>query len=621
MKSRLSKRYYLIPALYIVLIALFVQLHVTGGGRITTEKVGPVQLWYKEAGGMGKGVEAARISLYGFTVNLSDGVEFRASDGSSQRVGIRSVATEEGSVEITLANGGVLTVSNGYPAGAGMFRFPQLFAPSADYRGVAFFYQAPQDGGEALPVLPFALQRTGELEIPHDSLPIAVARGDGESYICAGARSLQSEGNTLWASLPAGEGIPDVVISPYSGEELRRAWVLGDTRATSREEFAKAYASYLDTAYAGWKERYRSDSIGWRRSAGTEAAAEKIVTAFAAESLRRNGETGLGRFQAALDEGIAQESLLSTPFLDSVVEQDEASRSGERSRAAEISAAVDEGDPAFFADAPDLAPFLVWHGDQALIRSVDDFAATLAGENRLEADEAAGLFIFYSTAAAKYPSLFPDTTETGEAFLSLLMSHFVRRDNGLLYADSERVDVATGIALARSLIRYGEERDDPFAAQLGYTLADELLSRADEEGFLPARLLPGETDFKPGGEQLAPESIYPHISDNPFYPRVVSLAREIDPQIRLYTAAQAVGAVRNGNTVTITLDYEVGETEHVIVRGIGNFSNFFFYGLRWSSDRRFQNYAVGGWYYSDERDALYMKIRHQQKVERIMFDQ
>jgi hypothetical protein len=411
-----------------------------------------------------------------------------------------------------------------------------------------------------------------------------------------------------------------VVVSPYGGENLRTSWVLGDVRPAGREEFAKAFASYLDTAYAGWKERYRTERIGWRRTEGVESAAEKIIAAFAAESLRRNGAVGLDRFEAAVEDGISQETMRAAVFLDSVVEMDTAARQSERSRAAEISEAVEGENPAVFAGTHDLASFLVWHGEQPLIRRVDNFAASLAERNGLSPAQAAGLFIFYADVAADYSALFSSTAELGEQIFSLLLPHFVRHGNTVFYGGAEGIELGTGLDLARSLIRYGEDGGSAFAASLGYTLAAGYLARSDEEGFLPRSLVPAEEGFTGEGE-LAPETVYPWISDNGFYPRVVSLAEEIDPGVRLLTAARAVGAVRNGNTVTITLDYEVGETQHVIVRGLGEFSNFFFYGLRWSSDRRFQDYAVGGWYYNGERDALYMKIRHQQKVERVMFDQ
>ena len=620
MRSRIPKRYFLIPILYLILIAFFIQLHLTGGGRISTEKIGPIQLWVKEAGGMGNNVETARVSLYGFTVEFNEGVEFRAPDGATRDVAIEEVITEEGNIELVLANGGALKLAHGYPVGAGMFRYPALYTPSSDYRGVAFFYDAQEAEGDELPVLPLSSERSGALEVPQRTLPITVVQNDTENVVCAGARLPQVEGSTAWFTLPADNTAADVVVSPYSGEPIRKYWLLGETQPATRDEFAKTYASYLDTAYAGWKERYRSSSGSWSRTGSVEAAEEKIAAAFGAESLRRNGTVGLDRFSAAID-GLEPESLRAAPFLDSLIELDEAERQSEASRAQALETAVEAQDPSLFAGTHDLASFLVWHGDRSLIRRVDEFAASLAEKNKLGSAAAAGLCIFYSDAAMNYPALFPAIAERGESAMSLLFPHFVRSGNALFYAGPEQMNTGIGLDLARSLIRYGENREDSFAASLGYTLATQYLGHADGEGFVPARFTASEEGFTPGEEDIAPETLYPWISDNASYPRVVSLADELDSGVRLYTVASEVGAVRNGATVTITLDYEVGETQYVMVRGLEPFSNFFFYGQRWSSDRRFQTYGVGGWYYNEQRQSLYMKLRHQQQVEQIMFDQ
>jgi hypothetical protein len=621
MRSRVPNRYFLIPVLYVLIVLFFVQLHVTGGGRISTEKVGPVELWMKESGGMNKGIESARLSLYGFNIELSGGVEFRSADGATRRVGIDDIRISEGTVEMSLANGGMLKIANGYPAGAGMFRFPELFGPSSDYRGVAFFYEAPQGDGKDLPVLPFVLQRQGEIELPRETLPIAVTRSDDEAFLCAGERAPMLEGSTAWYSLPGGGQTPDVVVSPWDGESITDFWIFGELRKQDGSAYAKARAAYLDAAYAGWKERYSSDEGAWERTQPVRAAQEKIIAGLAAESLRRNGTVGLDRFAAAIEEGTQTRSLLSAPFLGSLVQLDEQMRQEEQQRASELASLAEQENPELFAGVHDLAPFLVLHGDQNLIRSIDGYAATLARSRGLTAAQAAGLFLFYSAAAEKYAALFPETAELGAEFFSRLLPHFARQGEHLLYTGDERVDIGSGLHLGRALTEYGERSGNSLASALGNTLSVGYLERADEQGFLPRSLTVSVDGISGSGEQLAPETAYPWVSDNPFYPRVVSLAEEIDPQVRLYTVAQGVGAVRNGNTVTITLDYEVGETEHAIVRGLGDFSNFFFYGLRWSSDRRFQDYAVGGWYYNSERDTLYMKIRHQQKVERIMFDQ
>ncbi|MCF7914842.1 MAG: hypothetical protein K9L66_06740, partial [Spirochaetaceae bacterium] len=119
--------------------------------------------------------------------------------------------------------------------------------------------------------------------------------------------------------------------------------------------------------------------------------------------------------------------------------------------------------------------------------------------------------------------------------------------------------------------------------------------------------------------RITPSRLYPFLSENNYFPRVVSLQKELGPNVRVWTSARAVGAVQRADGFEITFDFAAGETHYVIIRGLEPFSGMEMYGQPWNGDRRFQTYDVGGWYYEQERGVFFVKLRHRTNIERLLF--
>jgi hypothetical protein len=423
--------------------------------------------------------------------------------------------------------------------------------------------------------------------------------------------------------LSGGADVSGCIVAPFNGrvegENPLYHWFFASNEPRSIESYTGLFERWRNRAYNGWTGRYQPEQRTWQGGGNGMSEFEAIMTAYAAETMRRNADTGLGRFTGAMDAFGGRHSFFSSPYLGNIISNDADHAQMEESKAGRVQGFIEEGSPRLFSEESDLLRFFILHGDRGLIDRFNDYAEAL---DLAAFDSTAGLVDLFSLcveAEDSYPSKFPKVTEKLDSVYREVRRRIVSIGGmPTIPAEDGSADTLMVLDLARSLMRYGEIRNDALAQGLGVEMALPVLQQMDEEGFLPASFDLSGGEVSPGQVTLAPENVYPVLTTNTFYPRVVSLSEELDTEVRLWTVAQAVGAVREGNTISITLDYSVGETEYVIVRGIPPFDQFTLYGLRWNADRRFQTYGVGGWFYDEERRTLYVKLRHQEKVERLV---
>jgi hypothetical protein len=164
-----------------------------------------------------------------------------------------------------------------------------------------------------------------------------------------------------------------------------------------------------------------------------------------------------------------------------------------------------------------------------------------------------------------------------------------------------------------------ERRAQGFAGRLGNSMLISALSFADESGALPAEITVSAGGFTSSDSRIAPSRLYPFLSGNNYFPRVVSLQAELGQNVRVWTSARAVGAVQRADGFEITFDFAAGETHYVVIRGLEPFSGMEMYGQPWNGDRRFQIYDVGGWYYEQGKEVFFVKLRHRSNIERLLF--
>ena len=666
MKSKLPKRYYFIPIVYIVLILGFINLHMQDiGGRVITESVGPVMVRYRQDSGLGQQISRITVSLGGLSTDLSAGVPVEDATGRSDRIPIRSVESSENGFVLILSRGGRLELS-----------------AKDGFSGYSVLYHKDAEGdADFRPVLTFSVSSEIDIRPVQRSMPLFEIDRDGSRLLLAHNNSLtqMDEGlqlrfdkpdRGLMVSLSAFAGVSAVAAdgtADEAGNETKDA-VLHGMCAVPLPEGSDplAYWFFEDAdGNSAASLEMAEDRLGqvvddmlqfWQSSPGQADGQAASVTA--AESLSRGAGVDFGALQSVADEASEDASWYTATFEDNMLDAEQAYFQRERQFVQETGRQISENPGQLLsgavrtADYPGLLAAVVFAGDQGLEAELDRVLGDVDAQLLDNSNAAAGLFVTAVEALDSFPERFPALAASAAYGYEQVLANISRVDSQLLYhsfsgsspAGGEAqlvVDPLVQIKVARALQRYAQlqaegalealgagqsnERQanegiaEGYAGRLGNSMLISALSFADESGALPAEITVSAEGFSSSDSRIAPSRLYPFLSENNYFPRVVSLQEELGPNVRVWTSARAVGAVQRADGFEITFDFAAGETHYVIIRGLEPFTGMEMYGQPWNGDQRFQTYDVGGWYFQQERGVFFVKLRHRNNIERLLF--
>ncbi len=681
MKSKLPKRYYFIPVIYVVLILGFINLHLQDiGGRFITKSIGPVTVRYRQEAGVRQQLSRITVSLDGLSADLSTGVQVEDATGRSDRIPIKTVETTQDGFQLELVRGGRIDLVVHDENGG----FAVLYRPDTN------------DGNNFTPVITFTAPSDMEIRTVHRALPlIELRRGERDlllvhnNSITSVAEGIelkfnQNAGGVMLSQPVVSSGLAGVVAAGGGREAaLSKAGSAGNGSASNTGTTAGSDAGTgqsgggpvrvgmiasslpadtdaLNYWFFGNEEAVSSTLVQnevqqlvenmqrqWRQTLGQ--ADGRVVGAVAAESMKRQGSINFGELQSAAGEAAANASWYASTFVNNIVDAEQNYTERENQLVREISRALDQNPEQILTEAvkstdyPNLLQMVVFSGNEELETKLDRVLGEIDSSSLQNSAAVAGLFILAVDALEVFPERFSSLASSAApvyervlANISLVNSRLVYRSfqGAAVQAGSELVvDPLIQMKLARALQSFGrlsaegaaglsqaEGSDVPeLAARLGSALLHSVLQFTDESSSLPAEITASVESFETSESRISASRFYPFLTENNFYPRVVSLRKELDQNMRLWTSAQAVGAVQRADGFEITLDFAAGETHYVVIRGVEPFEYMEMYGQRWNGDWRFQNYNVGGWFYNRDTQTLFMKIRHRNKIERLRF--
>jgi hypothetical protein len=169
-----------------------------------------------------------------------------------------------------------------------------------------------------------------------------------------------------------------------------------------------------------------------------------------------------------------------------------------------------------------------------------------------------------------------------------------------------RVDVFESILAGRILEAAGAERGDERLVTVGRNLVSSALALSDGDGFVPAVLYVGDDGLEGVEGALGPERFYEILSDNPAYPRQISLAEEIGRGTWMWTVAQIVDIDADTERHRFTIAYPRNRTHYIILQGIPTFTGMELFGQQWRNDPSFESY-IKGRHYNPRTDTLMIK--------------
>ncbi len=369
-----------------------------------------------------------------------------------------------------------------------------------------------------------------------------------------------------------------------------------------------ARSKFLDLVYDGWiGERYDAATETWLDAEGSATFDEEVFSLMVSEVLRRGEFRSLyARILRIARSHATRLTYRSAPILGNVVALGRTLQPEDEKAVGRIRELLESNDPRVFAGRQ-LVPFVFDRAPYAIVQGLTRLAAELPTHSATP-ETAVGAVKFVRDARRYDREIDRVLEPTIVLFDRLIFPFIVVSGDGLFLADSEgRVDsestVRAGVLLSSLDV------EDPLYARIAAELQLSGLSLVEKSGFLP---LGGDA-----GERIAPERVFRELSDNPYFPREVSLFSTDGPGVWMWTAAGNVEFASDEQSYTISFDFPVGSAHHLIVRGIKPFRSLTLFGIPWKSDPLFQNYT-SGWVYEAETQTLFMKITHRTVRERVV---
>lgn len=398
-------------------------------------------------------------------------------------------------------------------------------------------------------------------------------------------------------------------------------WISEQYKFELAADDEKIKAAFVEKAYQEWiSGRYDGLNGKWNMPDGTKVFDESIVALVLAESLARGRyDSGLAAMQRASEQHKNLTSLLTAPFLGDIVEKGNEIDQREAAAVERIGIQLDQKDAAVFSTtnlptfAVNRAPFLVAQG-------LSDFAAEI-GTKDLDLVTGIGMVQAYVDSLSFRGDTFQSFTKFRPIVEDVILPSLFFSDEGLFLKTAEtNCDVFLGLLAGDLLRRIGENEKDKTLTSIGRELTASAIVRADTSGYLPEKLMIIGTRIEDGPFLIRPEDVHRFVSEGLYTPREISLFALAGPGTWLWTIADQVKVTKENKTYRISLNFPVGKTHHILIKGIGPLFSLTLYGQQWRSDPRFQEYG-SGWFYDENSRSLYIKLAHRTNTEVITIQQ
>jgi hypothetical protein len=245
-------------------------------------------------------------------------------------------------------------------------------------------------------------------------------------------------------------------------------------------------------------------------------------------------------------------------------------------------------------------------------------SADFPSEKKFDIKTAAGMLHFYSETGKQLPerlSQFSSLLSVTET--SIMPSIRVIADKLFLVAGDDTADIYLSLKTGLLLRSMPDDEKGRNAPALGRELISSALSLSDDNGFLPMTVFedPEGGLITEGG--IAPEKVYPLLSDNTYYPSEDYFIFESGEKMSVINQADNFNIEKTGYGFKLNFDFPAGQIHTFAVRNMKPFAQMNLLGYIWNADSRFLQY-FSGWWYDRGNETLYIKIRHRTENEEIL---
>lgn len=599
MHTRKVRRYFIVPVVY--LAAIFGLLFLQFSGTLTVRRdIGELRFTGTLIAGAdetSQRITAAEVEFQGLVVDLSenDPLVIATADGPDVQLYPASYHVDDDELSVVFNDESRLRfdVASDEPPELHIFPVPTNQWPQTGQLLIPYRVAA---GADALPV---------EAATPETR---TVLVGDREFFLSAPPRTTFDD--TQDRMIVSLAGTSQMIRYAEASQEQANVIELafGDgQRQIPTAVYQSAIDDYLETGYQFWGgARFNGGSGTWQMRGRAARFEEEILTAYLAEAWRRNEyTTAFNQMRRAADLHPEQVGLRSAVFLGNLREVTDRFVAADQQRTLALLSRVRSGDPTVFREE-NIVPFAALRGSEELYRQLTTFAREV-DYRTVDMPTAIGML---STAVdQEHPS--PAITEATRRFYGIIEERIlpaVRQFDDFFFVETApgEIEVYWSIRAGQLIHEVGRVTGDQLYRTIGRNLVVSGLQLADEQGFLPEYLFFGDAGLQGDEGSFGPERLYRHFTDNPWYPRMISLYESLGAGSFIWTIANFTQVDIGNDQFQFRLRYPENRTHYIVMHGIPSFESMILFGLQWRNDPRFESY-IKGRHYEPRTNTLMIK--------------
>lgn len=592
MNRRVSRALFLIPVAYVGVIFLlfFLQYY---GDEVFRESIGDLSISGRMArSGNGGSVANAVVTYPGLSFTFSDETGIVLSNGGDQQtaLSIRSYEIHEDGLELLFDQDVRLSFSLARESEQELYVQPVLPQDVLPVDRVLLEYQVIGELAEDTQAVQTTLTIASDSQTYYLTLPprSEINVEDGRIVVPG-----DLERQTIRYTRMLGD--PEDVVS---------VWFADDSLAIPDAEIQAIESEFIDSAYDGWQRRLNSGSGTWEMKSGSAEFRESILVAYLAEAWRRDQYTrAFNAMRRAADLHPESIGLESAVFLGNLREVRAAFLERDRRRSQDLLQRVRARDATIFRD-PGLLEFAVNRGNEVLLRELLDFVASVDFRD-VGVLTAIGMLGNYHASARVSEQFHKQLSRFRPIAEEIIIPSLVKAGEGF-FVQSAQGQVDLRYSLYAGVLLENFEGSDGRSTTIGRNLIRSVLDLADDAGFLPEVLLVGEGIVRQTEGRIGPEDVYRFITENPAYPRTVSLYDELGAGAWVRVVVPILSLETDDETFTLRIDNVPNRTHYVILQGIPEFSSMQLFGLTWRNAPDFEIYSKGR-HYNPETNTLMIK--------------
>ena len=607
MNTKVNNAYFLIPVFYLLVIVFLLYMQFSGTSSFHAEVSDITINGEKQAGAPGKNDTITDLSILYNDLIFSFGEETPAlvfsQDGLTHSTVPEDYRVTASGIDIKLSKG--LSVS---------------------------FYRR-QCNDESLNI---SVAMDDPASIKYVSLPISSEESRFEATEGMSVLSIKSEKQkNFFLSIP-NKGYYDeqsgsVIIYPDSDGSLELVlertagsgldaftyWANGDADLISYEELSVTIDRYISNASDSLLgSRYNSTRGSWTMGDGSSNFDENALIMASVENIGKSSyRAALSQLNRAAASHSRDLSILSSALFGNIVNEGWNYDQQLQTKTKTLTSLSQQGDYSVFSD-PDLVAAVLTENSDELIRLLSALTDQ-APESEINLSDALNILSFYSSIV----EIYPDIASRYSSALKLIESHILPNvrilGNRVYLSESgESADILQTLTVGSLLRNRINTEGDQDLSDLGRELVSSALLLSDNTGFIPAKLTFSEDGESTTEGIITPESIYPLLTDNPYYPAADYFFEETGEKVSVLNQAGKFNMEKTDYGYRMTFDFPPGQAHAFAVRNFKPFNHMNLLGYRWNSDHRFLTYS-SGWWYDRQNSTLFIKVTHRMRTEEV----